>query len=44
MKSRHYFKVDEIWNFLAAMIPIFAKMQKMGYLHRDIKPDNVLIA
>lgn len=43
-KRRHYFKVDEVRNFLAGMIPLFAKMQKMGYLHRDIKPDNVLIA
>jgi serine/threonine protein kinase len=25
------------------MIPFFAKMQRKGYLHRDIKPDNILL-
>ena len=26
------------------MIPFFAKMQRRNFVHRDIKPDNVLIA
>jgi serine/threonine protein kinase len=26
------------------MIPFFSKMQKKNFVHRDIKPDNILIA
>ena len=43
-KRNSYFKVEEIKQFLKSLIPLMAKMQKLGYLHRDIKPDNVLIA
>ena len=32
-----------IWDFMAKMIRFFAKMQKMGLNHRDIKPGNIMI-
>lgn len=41
-KSNYFTKMD-LKDFLASMIPFFAKMQKKGYLHRDIKPDNILL-
>ena len=41
--KRQYFNIDEIRNFLNSLIPLFAQMQKKGYLHRDIKPDNILL-
>lgn len=33
----------DLREFLGVMIPFFAKMQRKGYLHRDIKPDNILL-
>lgn len=46
IKSRkiqnNYFKKEEIKNFLRNTIPIMSKMQKAGYMHRDIKPDNLM--
>jgi len=43
-KKGCYFKREEINAFLNAMIPLFVRLQKRGYLHRDIKPDNILLA
>jgi serine/threonine protein kinase len=38
-----YFTKSELKDFIGAMLPFFAKMQRKGYLHRDIKPDNILL-
>jgi serine/threonine protein kinase len=43
-KKNDFFTTEEIREFLAEMIPLFAKMQKQGYMHRDIKPDNILLS
>jgi serine/threonine protein kinase len=32
-----------MWDFMAKMIRFFAKMQKLGFNHRDIKPGNIMI-
>ena len=32
-----------MWDFMTKMIRFFAKMQKMGLNHRDIKPGNIMI-
>jgi serine/threonine protein kinase len=42
-KKNDYFSRADLKEFLGVMIPFFAKMQKKGYLHRDIKPDNILL-
>lgn len=42
-KRKDFFSKSELKDFLASMIPFFAKMQRKGYLHRDIKPDNILL-
>lgn len=30
-------------HFLNSVIPLFSMMQQKGYIHRDIKPDNILL-
>lgn len=42
-RKNDYFSKAELREFLSAMIPFFAKMQRKGYMHRDIKPDNILL-
>lgn len=42
-RRNDYFNKAELKDFLATMIPFFAKMQRKEYLHRDIKPDNILL-
>lgn len=47
IKSRSHthelFERQDVIDFLTALVPLLAIMQKKGYLHRDIKPDNILI-
>ena len=33
----------QMWGFIKEMVRFFAKMQKMGYNHRDIKSANIMI-
>lgn len=42
-RKNDFFSKLDLKEFLGAMIPFFAKMQRKGYLHRDIKPDNILL-
>lgn len=32
-----------LWEFMREMIRFFAKMQRLGYSHRDIKAGNIMI-
>jgi serine/threonine protein kinase len=34
---------NQIWNMMRQLIRIFAKMQRMNILHRDVKPENIMI-
>lgn len=42
-RKSEYFGKKELKEFLATLLPFFAKMQRKGFLHRDIKPDNILL-
>lgn len=42
-KKNAYFSAQEVRHFIASLVPFFAMMQRKGYIHRDIKPDNILI-
>jgi serine/threonine protein kinase len=39
-----YFSLSEVREFVCSMVCFFAKMQRKGYMHRDIKPDNILLS
>lgn len=34
---------SRMWDFMTKIIRFFAKMQKMGFNHRDIKAGNIMI-
>ena len=42
-EGKKYFKMSEVQLFLTNLVPALAKMQQRRYLHRDIKPDNILV-
>lgn len=42
-RKNDFFSRGDLKEFLTTMLPFFAKMQRKGYLHRDIKPDNILL-
>ena len=42
-KKNALFKRNEIVHFLESTIPLLASMERRQLLHRDIKPDNILI-
>ena len=43
-RSRSQFAFSEITSFLEQTIEFFSYMQQKGYIHRDIKPDNILLS
>ncbi len=42
-RKKAVFKLTELKDFLGMLLPFFARMQRKGYMHRDIKPDNILL-
>lgn len=39
-----FFTKEEINSFIQNIVELFSKMQRKGYIHRDIKPDNILLS
>jgi serine/threonine protein kinase len=42
-KKCYYYSGSEVRQFLSSLIGCFANLQMKGYVHRDIKPDNILL-
>lgn len=42
-KNNRRFYNEELWMFIKTMSSVFAKMQSLNILHRDIKPGNILV-
>lgn len=42
-KKEKYYTLEEVEEFCSILINFFACLQRKGYLHRDIKPDNILL-
>jgi serine/threonine protein kinase len=42
-KKEKYYRLEEVEEMMGGLAVFFAGLQRKGYLHRDIKPDNILI-
>lgn len=42
-KKKKYFSYNEIWYFIEQIINALSQLQKINIIHRDIKPQNILI-
>ena len=44
IKDNHYhYDILDVVRWLAEMVELGAYMQLKGYVHRDIKPDNIIV-
>lgn len=43
-RKNDFLRAVELREMISSLVGFFAKMQEKGYMHRDIKPDNILLA
>jgi serine/threonine protein kinase len=42
-KKEKFYRLEELEEMMGVLVGFFGGLQRKGFLHRDIKPDNILI-